>query len=236
VPNAVSPTALEAQLATWREQYGELYCTEFEGSEGVMFIWRPLNEMEFHEIANASYGNEIKEEAICMVCVLYPVSFDYHNCAMAGYATVLARQILQASYYDSADRALALLDAYRHEMVVDFGAQLDCIVAEAFPQYPVETIRHMHMKRRLWLLSRAEWTLINLRGVPLVHTVGNTARGPGAQYAQLNNDMSPFHAEQPSIPGLEEAVETVFRDEHYRGSDPAWIFDDDDDDCDILGS
>lgn len=64
MPNAVSPTALEAQLATWREQYGELYCTEFEGSEGVMFIWRPLNEMEFHEIANASIPADYQQDRL----------------------------------------------------------------------------------------------------------------------------------------------------------------------------
>lgn len=228
--------AMATQLGAWRQQYGEVYMTEFAGDEGAMFVWRPLNEMEFKEITQAPFADELKEEAICLTCVLYPESFDFSSCPMAGYATILAQHIVKTSYYDSPQRALDLLATYRQEMAADFSSQLDCMVAEAFPQYPVEMLRQMPMKRRLWLLSRAEWTLVNLRGVPLVH---NTLGSPAASSPQrqpidsaypdsLAPHMAP--ASHPVMSHIRDAVDDIYRDEHYRGPDPDWIFDAPDDD------
>lgn len=227
---------MAAQLGTWRQQHGEVYMTEFVGDEGAIFIWRPLSEMEFKEITQAPYADELKEEAICMACALYPEGFDFSSCPMAGYATTLAQQIVKASYYDSPQRALDLLATYRQEMAVDFSSQLDCMVAEAFPQYPIEMLRQMTMKRRLWLLSRAEWTLANLRGVPLVHNVGGSpvATGPQRQPAHhVPADLPTPHmapVTHPVMSHIQDAADAIYRDESYRGPDPDWIFDESSDD------
>lgn len=226
---------VESRISEWRQQYGEVYLTEFEGEEGAIFIWRPLLEAEFYEIANAPYSAEIKEEAICMACILYPVDFDFNKHCLAGYATTLANQIAEASYYDSAQRALELLTTYRSQVLTDFGSQLDCIVAEAFPQYPVEAVRQMPLKRRLWLLSRAEWVLTNLRGVPLTHQISDQPVRSGTVPPQ-SSGVAP-HASNvvdPTVAQIHESVDNMFRDETYRGSDPDWIFDDPGEDV-VLG-
>lgn len=129
------------------------------------FIYRALGRKEYKDIINDKrFNNFEKEDIICDKCLLYPKYFDWDNCD-AGVPTELLKNILKNSYLDAIESQTSVLDYYRSEMY-DLDNQITAIIAEAF-NLDIEIIEQWDVEKTMKYLSRAEWTLHNLRGIPL---------------------------------------------------------------------
>ena len=129
------------------------------------FIYRALGRKEFKDICNDKNFNDFeKEEIICDECVLYPKDYDWQECD-AGIPTELMKHILKNSYLDDNKSYAKVLDFYRNDMW-DVDNQVTAIISEAFPNLDIEVIEQWDVEKTMKYLSRAEWTLHNLRGVP----------------------------------------------------------------------
>lgn len=129
------------------------------------FIYRALGRKEYKDICENKLFNDFeREEIICDQCVLYPKPYDWQNCD-AGIPTELVKNILKNSYLDSAESQTKVLDYYRTEMF-NLDNQITAIISEAYPNIDIETIEQWDVEKTMKYMSRAEWTLHNLRGVP----------------------------------------------------------------------
>ena len=132
------------------------------------FIYRALGRKEYRDILEDKRFNDFeKEEILCDKCLLYPYEFDWENCD-AGIPTELLKNILKNSYLESFESRNQVLDYYRTEMD-DLDNQITAVIAEAF-NLDIEIVEQWDVEKTMKYLSRAEWTLHNLRGIPLVDT------------------------------------------------------------------
>lgn len=158
---------LEQQLLAWSQQYGHLEYSEVAGQE---FVWRPLTRGEYKRLVAAETAPADKEELVCQTCVLYPPGYDFATC-LAGIPTTLAREILEKSGfpYNGQPNPLGkeMLAAFRAEMETADN-QADCIIVEAFPRFTIEEVADWPLEKTMYYLSRAEWILHHLRGLPFV--------------------------------------------------------------------
>ncbi|AOQ24715.1 hypothetical protein MTAT_20600 [Moorella thermoacetica] len=158
---------LERQLLEWSKQYGRLEYSEIAGQE---FIWRLLTRGEYKRLVAAEMEPADKEELVCQTCVLFPQDYDFSSC-LAGIPTTLAREILEKSGfpYNGEPNPLGkkMLDTFRAEMDV-IDNQIDCVIVEAFPRLTLEEVADWSLEKTMYYLSRAEWILHHLRGLPLV--------------------------------------------------------------------
>lgn len=149
-----------------REKYSSLFMTQYDG---IVFIFKALGRGEFKEImSDARFNDFIKEEMLCVQCVIYPENFDWVNCP-AGIPSLLAKEILEKSFLDFEESMKLRKNYYRAEMY-DIDNQITCIIQEAFPNFTLEEIESWNMEDTMKYLSRAEWKLQNLRGVSLCET------------------------------------------------------------------
>lgn len=104
----------KAQVETWKQQHGEVFCSGFSPLE--MFVFRPLTRVEFVQIQTVmkSPDNQVSqldlEEQIVRRCVLWAskdglTSLDNK----AGSLTTLHEQILQNSNFVNPAMASALV-------------------------------------------------------------------------------------------------------------------------------
>ena len=129
------------------------------------FIYRALGRKEYKDICTDTRFNDIeKEDIICDQCLLYPQDFDFENCD-AGIPTELVKNILKNSYLDSVSSRTQVLDYYRADMY-DLDNQITAVISEAFPNLDIEEIEQWDVEKTMKYMSRAEWVLHNLRGVP----------------------------------------------------------------------
>lgn len=138
-----------------------------------VYIYRALGRGEYREILDDKrFSNLKKEEIICNQCLLYPdpEKYDWSN-KEAGKPTELMKAILTDSYLDTVERRQSLHDYYRSEMY-NLDNQISCIIAEAFPKIDIEEIESWDVEKTTKYLSRAEWIIHNLRGVPIVEAQG----------------------------------------------------------------
>ena len=148
------------EIAAWKAQYTDIYSTVILGIE---YIWRPITKKEYADIDISDITDEEKEDLACQLCVLTP-SIDYED-GPAGIPNTLITEILAASGF-VAENADALLAEYRAEMST-LEAQMEAIVAEAFPMLTLDEIESWDVPKTLKYYSRAEWILSVLRGVPI---------------------------------------------------------------------
>jgi len=169
---------LQRQFEEWAAVYGQLEYSEVAGEE---FVWRLLSRAEYKQLMQAEVSPEEKEEAVCQICVFYPQGYDFANCP-AGIPSTLAREILQKSgfSFDGNPNPLGkeLLEQFRREMAY-FENQVDCIIVEAFPHLTIEEVANWTVPKTMYYLSRAEWVLNQLRGIPLIDvSTGNQVQHP----------------------------------------------------------
>lgn len=158
--------ALQHQIEKWKQQYRDVYQIEISDREQEFtytFIYRNIGRKEYNQLL-LQYENQAElQEAVCKTCVLHP-EYDFSK-GIAGIAETLSNTIIHTSHLLEGE-AQALLQQYREEMhYMDY--QVDCIIHEAFPHIPLEEISNWTMDKTMYYLSRAEWILVNLRGVPL---------------------------------------------------------------------
>ena len=150
-------------LLRLQQAYHSLYTYQFDDQ---VFIYRPVGRKEYKNLyLNDQWDDVTKEDRLCQLCVLYPEDYDFENCDEAGLPTALAEQIIKNSYL-STERREKVLDYFRQEMY-DLDNQMTCVILEAFPELELESVENWDIETTCKYYSRAEWTLHNLRGVPM---------------------------------------------------------------------
>lgn len=145
----------------WKQEYGELYQMQIQEQH---FIFRPLGREEYKQIILMDLHLGDFQEAICFQAMIYPADYDYSK-GIAGIAEVMSDSILDASGLH-VGQAKVLLEEFRTEMW-NYDYQVDCMIHEAFPEYTLEEIATWPIRKTMYYLSRAEWILQTLKGVPL---------------------------------------------------------------------
>lgn len=95
----------------------------------------------------------------------------------------------------------------------DLDNQITCVINEAFPQFDIEEIEQWDIEKTTKYMSRAEWKLHNLRGIPFVDQSENME----SFYEAVNPEPEPQRTAQPVQPTPKEAAPT--RDKTLRGGD-----------------
>jgi hypothetical protein len=152
----------QEQINQWKSQYEEIFSVPILDQD---FIFRVIGREEYKFILEEHEEPSSFQEAMCQLAVLYPEGIDF-SIGAAGYAETLCNQIMeQSGLLDG--QAKYIIDSNREEMMV-YDYQADMIIREVFPEYPLEEIQSWSVKKFMYYLSRAEWTLKELRGVPLL--------------------------------------------------------------------
>lgn len=155
------PIDLTELLIKFREQYRNVYMYQVGD---LVFFYRPINRAEYKTLFEENKLTDLdKEDLIVETCLLFPKDFDMNTCE-AGLVSQLAEQIIKNSFL-SRDARTKVINYYRADMA-DVDNQIICIIHEAFPTIDIEDMEEWDMERTLKYLSRAEWILNNLRGIP----------------------------------------------------------------------
>jgi hypothetical protein len=96
-------------VAEWRSRYNEVYLTEFESGE--MLVWRPLNRQEYKDamkIPNAD--NYYKEEKIFSTVLLWPENYGFQKVrtGKAGIPTLIFELVMEKSGFTAKTGAYRL--------------------------------------------------------------------------------------------------------------------------------
>lgn len=133
--------------------------------DNEIFIYTPLGRKDWIDICERTDLNQFKkEELICSLCTIYPKDYDFTEC-LAGIPTELSRLIIEHSYLTKNDM-INMIEYYRNDMNT-VNNNITCLINEAFPNYDIEEIENWGMDRTIKYFTRAEWKLVNLRGLPL---------------------------------------------------------------------
>lgn len=149
------------QVEQWKEEYSDIFSVTIMDQ---VFVYRLITRSEYGLILDMDLSPGEHEEVICQVATLYPTDFNFK--VVAGYADSLGVLIMEGSGLMKG-QAEELLEAYREIIETDSDSQADCIIHEAFPEFSIEEIPHWTIPKTMYYLSRAEWILQSLRGVPL---------------------------------------------------------------------
>jgi hypothetical protein len=94
----------QAKIDGWKAQFGDVFCSAF--SETELFIWRPLNRMEWreHQIAMSQAEGQLDpfalEEEMVAKCMLWMSGPGEKSLTLkAGSASTLHEQLLQNSNF-----------------------------------------------------------------------------------------------------------------------------------------
>lgn len=148
-------------ILQWKQEFGDIFQMEILGRH---FIFRPLGREEYKQIIILDLELGDFQEAICFQAMIYPNDYDYSR-GIAGVAEIMSDAILDSSGLHMG-QAKQLLDEFRAEMM-NYDYQVDCMIHEAFPEYSLEEISTWSVRKTMYFLSRAEWILATLKGVPL---------------------------------------------------------------------
>lgn len=131
-----------------------------------IYFFRSIKRNEYKKIfLDDSFNDFERQDMVCETCILYPEGFNAED-QDAGLPTKLCDIILRNSLMDSFVTQANALQLYRSEMA-KLSDQINCLIAEAYPKYSIEEIENWDMDQTLKFLSRAEWTLVNLRNIPI---------------------------------------------------------------------
>lgn len=154
---------LSKLIESFKEKYKNIYIYQFEDQ---VFIYRAVGRKEYTDLVlNESFTEEDKEEKLCSMCVLYPKNFDFENCEEAGLPSILASEIVENSYLSKENRSKVL--AYFRQEMYNLDNQINCMILAAFPHLKLDEIENWDVVTANKYLSRAEWILTNIGGVPL---------------------------------------------------------------------
>lgn len=199
-------TDLTQIYMTLQQTHRNVYLQQIEDQ---IFMYRPLGRLEYKQLLNnEEFNNLQKEEIICQACTLWPEDFDFENCESAGTPTVLSREILKNSYLDSIETRVMVTRHYRQEMF-DMDNQITCIINEAFPNFDIEEIEQWDIAKTAKYLSRAEWKLQNLRGLPMAYDPFILPEEAEAMNQQQPQPQAQQQRPAPQPPGVRtEEVQT----------------------------
>lgn len=100
------------QVNAWKEQYGQVYVSEFFGK---YVVWRPLSRFEYRRLVknleqalstgqvSQAEANLNNEESIAELCVLFPPYDRRDTKNMAGIASSIAQSVMDTSGFTVSD-------------------------------------------------------------------------------------------------------------------------------------
>lgn len=151
------------------EKFSEEHDQVFmESVDDQVFIFKALGRKDFKDLVESKTVNECaKEEIVCELCTLYPENYDFENCDEAGLPTELCKLILDHSLLKSSDQLQKAIHYFRDKLNESLDEQITCVIHEAFPEHKIEDIANWDVVKTADYMTRAEYILHNLRGVPL---------------------------------------------------------------------
>lgn len=151
------------------EKFSDEYDQVFmESVDDQVFIFKALGRKDFKDLVDSKAVNDCaKEEIICEICTLYPENYDFENCDEAGLPTELCKIILDHSLLKSSDQLQKAIHYFRDKLNESLDEQITCVIHEAFPEHTIEDISNWDVVKTADYMTRAEYILHNLRGVPL---------------------------------------------------------------------
>lgn len=161
-------------LSKLKTQHKDLFAiTLFLEESEQEFIFKPIGREEYRIVLEEfEEHKDLSEfqEALCQFSIVHPVDYQFHL-GVGGVAEVLSDAILDMSGLFE-QQGLELLIMNRNNMQ-NFDYQIECIIHEAFPEHSLDEIGSWDMRKTMYYYARAEWILVNLRGVKLdLMTVG----------------------------------------------------------------
>lgn len=154
---------LSKVLKEFKEKYKNIFVFQF-GEQ--VFIYHTIGRKDYKELVlNKDIDEQEKEEILCAKCTLYPANYDFANCEEAGLPTRLAEEIINNSYISKENRDKVL--AYFRNEMFDVDNQINGIILSAFPTLNLEEVENWDVITAAKYLSRAEWMLHNINGIPL---------------------------------------------------------------------
>lgn len=159
---------LSELLEKLKGSYKNLYIFQFENQ---VFVYHSIGRKDYKNLVlDKSLSEAEKEEMLCKICTLFPVEYNFSDCEEAGLPTRLAEEIVKNSYLTSDDRSRVL--AYYREEMEDTDNQINGIIMSAFPTLDLEEVENWDVATAAKYLSRAEWMLHNINGVPFKEQQG----------------------------------------------------------------
>jgi hypothetical protein len=169
------------------EKYNKVFIDQF-GDAGV-FIYKTLGRKDFRTvIENKDLTFCDKEEIICNMCTLYPQNYDFANCEMGGLPTLLSNRIIELSLLGDVKKQVNAIHYFRDKISNDLDEQINLVIHEAFPEFTIDEIANFDAEKAAEYMTRAEYILHNLRGVPLSPT--------GVDYQDLNEQNNQMSMEE----------------------------------------
>lgn len=196
----MNPEELQLAILEWKEKYESIFQVSLFDVEKEfvhVFIFRSLGREEYKRITYSETDQGEHQEAVCKHAVLYPENYDFTK-GLAGIAEVLSEQIIDVSGVIPG-QAKPLLDQFREELLV-FDYVADCLIHEAFPEYTLDEIQSWSVRKTMYYLSRAEYILRELRGIPLVPL--DEAPQAAEQDQKFNNNFVSSRQDRPDEPPM----------------------------------
>lgn len=149
------------RILEWKQTFGDIYQMAILEQH---FIFRPIGREEYKQLILMDLNVGEFQEALCFQSIIYPEDYDYSKGA-AGIAEIMSDVILDASGLHEG-QAPQLIQEFREEMM-NYDYQVDCMIHEAFPEFTLEEIATWPVRKTMFYLSRAEWVLETLKGIPI---------------------------------------------------------------------
>lgn len=162
-----TPEEVEETLTFWRETYGDVFI--FQLKEDYLTC-RLITTREYDTLFTQYEDKFDLEEAICQLCVLDPL-VDWQDDIYAGYATSLARAILEKSMIildpDQPYDLLSLINKKYDDVSESLNEQMPLVIKHCFNEFTLLDIYAMPMPQQIELFVRAKWMLKNLESINL---------------------------------------------------------------------
>lgn len=162
-----TPEEVEETLTFWRETYGDVFI--FQLKEDYLTC-RLITTREYDTLFTQYEDKFDLEEAICQLCVLDPI-VDWQDDIYAGYATSLARAILEKSMIildpDQPYDLLSLINKKYDDISESLNEQMPLVIKHCFDEFTLLDIYAMPMPQQIELFVRAKWMLKNLESINL---------------------------------------------------------------------
>jgi|SRR5579875_356117 len=150
----------QEQINQWKQKYEEIFSMPIQGQD---YIFRVIGREEYRAIIEKELPLSQQQIEVCKLALLYPEDADFWQ--LAGIAETLYNSILELSGFLPGQ--LEYLYFLFQEDLLNPDIHADLLIHEVFPEYKIEEIQNWSPKKLVYYLTRAEWVLTNLRGVPI---------------------------------------------------------------------
>ena len=142
-----------------KEQYGDLYLTIVNDIE---FIFRPISPKEYDALMDIYTDSLILQEIVCKKSIISPELDDWHFNTDGGYASILSKEILKASWITNVDFKYINKEFEQRKIEIDTSLkeQIPLIIYSAFNYLTIEEIESWNFKKQIEWLAKANYVLL----------------------------------------------------------------------------